>query len=403
MKTWGVGNSVIIWFALIIPPIVGAVLYYNFHRKIHLGELALLVGAPVLLIIISKFLVEALQTQDTEYWGGWTTYSEYYEDWNERVPCVHPEYRTEHYTDSEGRSQTRQVYVGQQHPYDVTYHPEHWDLHTSNGERLSIRKGRFEFLAKRFGNRKFVDLHRTYHTNDGDKYVATWTKTDETFDPVVTKHSYENRVASSDSIFNYPEVEESTKKDYGLYDYPALNGYKQRAILGPGGGQADLRLRYWNAKLGRLKQVKMFVCVYQGQPKQAALEQESYWKGGNKNEFISCVGIDKEQKVKWSYVFSWSESDGLKIRARDYLMGQEKLDLTAYVNWLAPEVRKDFVRKPFADFAYLTVEPPGWAVFLVYLLTLLACGGLGAYVVLNEIDADGNTRYQRWRRGRMLV
>lgn len=397
----------IIWLALIIPAITGAVLYYKFQRKINLWELLALVGIPVLLVIFSKFLVESLQTMDTEYWGGWTTTAEYYEDWNERVSCRHPKYRTETYTttDSKGRTttHTRQVRDGNMHAYDVDYHPEHWDLRTSNGERLSINSSRFGFLAQRFGNRVFVDLHRSYHSNDGDKHVTTWTGTEETFDTVVTKHSYENRVVVSDSIFNYPEVEESTKKDYGLYDYPALNSYKQRAILGPGGGQADLRLRHWNAKLGRLKQVKMFVCVFQNQPKQAALEQESYWKGGNKNEFISCVGIDKEQKVKWSYVFSWSESDGLKIRARDYLMGQEKLDLTAYVDWLAPEVRKDFVRKPFADFAYLTVEPPGWAVFLVYLLTLLACGGLGAFVVLNSIDADGNTRYRRWRRGRMLV
>jgi hypothetical protein len=384
-----------------IPAITGAVLYYKFHKKIHLWELVALVGIPVLLIIGSKSLVESLQTMDTEYWGGWTTKAEYYEDWNERVPCAHPEYRTESYTDSKGRTQTRQVYVGQQHAYDVSYHPEHWDLHTSNGERLSISRDRFEFLCNRFGSRKFVDLGRSYHTNDGDKYVTTWAGTDETFDTVVTKHSYENRVAVSDSVFNYPEVEESTKKDYGLYNYPPLIDYKQRAVLGPGGGQADQRFRYWNAKLGRLKQVKMFVCVYQGQPKQAALEQEALWKGGNKNEFIICVGIDKERKVKWSYVFSWSESDGLKVRARDYLMGQEKLDLTAYVDWLAPEVQKDFVRKRFADFAYLTVEPPGWAVFLVYLLTLLACGGLGAFVVLNEIDADGQRRPRRWRRGRI--
>lgn len=393
----------IIWAAVVIPVLAVGVLYWKFHRKLVWWEVGLLVLIPVALVWVSKLLIETSQTTDTEFWGGWVTKAEYYEDWNERVscrhpiPCSHPTYST----DSNGRRvQTGYAHSndGHYHLYDVDEHPPYWQIHGSNGETIRTSSADFERLAKRFGNRRFVDLNRNYHSNDGDKYVAVWGGADETLEPVTTQHTYENRVQASSSVFNYQEVDPQT---YDLFEYPAVQGYRQKCILGNGGPttvEGTQRLALWNAKLGKLKQVRMFVLIFQGKPMQAAMEQESYWKGGNKNEFIVCIGTDKANKVQWCHVFSWSEAEVLKVEARNFVMEMEDLDLVALADWLGPAVQEKFVRKEFADFSYLTVEPPLWAVLTVFGITLLVTAGLSVWFVLNEVVPGGRVLHYGRRR-----
>ena len=378
----------IIWFALMIPLATAAVLYWRFHHRVSWQEVLLLVGAPTLLVALSKLMIDTVVASDTEFWGGWATKAEYFEDWNERVSCRHPKYRTETYRGSDGKTHTRRVQTGYQHPYDVDYHPPRWGVATSNGDWLSIPSDEFEQLCRQFGNRTFVELHRHFHTDDGDKYEAVWDGRRETIETVTTTHRYENKVAVADSVFAYSEV---NPKDFGLFEYPSVEGHRQTAILGDGGqtlGDGRRAVAFWNATLGRRKQVRLFVLVFKGQPRQAWMDQEAYWKGGNKNEFVTCVGVDGSYSPTWCHVFSWSEVEELKIDARNRVMEQKTLDLAAYADWLGPQVQARFVRKPFADFDYLTVEPPFWAVLLVFLLTLGACGGFGAWVVLNEFPGD---------------
>lgn len=386
----------IVWLALLIPAATAAALYWRFQKRIAPWELALMVAVPAVLVVASKFLVEVGMTADTEYWGGWVMRAEHYEAWNERVSCRHPRMVSETYTttDSKGRTvtRTRMVQRGWLHAYDVDDHDEYWQLRASTNDTERISQAEFNRLVGRFGNRKFVDLHRNYHTVDGDKYVTEWPGDDPTLEAFTAKRSYENRVAVSDSVFNFPEVDPG---DFGLFEYPPVAGGRQRCLLGHADADAARKIDLINARLGAKKQVRCFVLVFPGKPLQAAVDQESYWKGGNKNEFVTCVGTDGAGAVSWAYVFSWSEAEQLKVEARNVLVGQGALDLGAYLDWLRPALDERFVRKPFADFSYLTVSPPGWAVGLVYLLTALACGGLGAFVVLNDTDGDGRSR--RWK------
>lgn len=376
----------IIWAALILPIIAIFVLLYKFHHKMTIWEYLMVFGVPILAIAISKWAIETSQTSDTEFWGGYVLNSEYYEDWNERVSCRHPKYRTK--TDSKGNTTTYQD--GYQHSYDVDYHPPYWEINTTIGT-FGIPSTRYRELTKRFGNETFVDLHRSYHTDDGDKYVTNWMKEPEKLVPVTDSRRYENRVQASQSVFNFKEV---NPKDFDLFEYPKINSdYHQRSILGTGGAthiQAEARLDYVNATLGSSKQTRMFILVFRNQPLQAGIDQESYWKGGNKNEFITCIGVDDAQEVQWVHVFSWSEVEDLKIEARDMITNQKKLDLVAYVNWLEPEMQSRFIRKKFKDFDYLTVEPSMWAIMVTYFITTLICVGLGFWAVHNE--HEGSTK-----------
>lgn len=390
----------IIWGAIAVPILTAIVLLTWFRHKTVWWEFLVPLVVSIVCIAGFKFGAEKVQTSDTEYWGGWATHAEYFEDWNERVTCSHTKYCSETCRHSDGSTYSCSKPCGKQHAYDVDYHPEYWVLHDSNGESQSIGSGQFEVLARKWQSRVFKELHRDYHTNDGDKYVATWDKNKETFVAVTTQHTYENRVQAATSIFNFQEVD---PKVWKLYEYPGIGSYDQVSILGdnaPEAKEADTLLRFWNAKLGRGKQVKMFVLVFgPGSTLETGLAQENYWKGGNKNEFTLAVGIDASRKVTWAHVISWTEVDRLKIDVREYALHQGTLNLVDLVGYIVPEVQKRFERKAFADFSYLTVEPPGWAVALSYILTLLVNIGLSFWIIHNghQDGAPGFVRRSPYR------
>ena len=390
----------IIYFAALIP-ILGAVLLYSvWQHKVALWELGIMVAVPCLLIVGAKGCSEMSQTQDTEYWGGYVTSAAYFEDWNEKVscrhpiPCKHPEYSK----DEKGhryQSGYKHANDGYYHLYDVDYHPEYWEAYTSVRDTKDISQSTFERLSAQFGNRAFVDLHRNYHTKNGNKYVATWNGEAEKLEPVTVARSYENRVQASQSVFNFKEVNPA---DYGLYQYPPINGFTQQCALGPGAtAPVEKKLQYMNATLGAPRQVRLYVLVFQDKPIQAAMEQEAFWKRGNKNEFITCVGVDKDLVVQWCHVFSWTEVEELKIEARNIVMGMKTLDLVAYLDAVRPLVETKWQRKHFKEFSYLTVEPTTTAVVWTYVITLAVTIGIGVWAVMNGLDPDSSfVSGRRW-------
>jgi hypothetical protein len=374
------------WLALLIPFAVAIVLLIFFRHKTVWWEFLIPFGVSLLLIFLLKFTAESAQTMDTEYWGGWVSKAEYYEPWNERVSCRHPKYKT--VRDKDGH--THQVQDGYLHAYDVDYHGPYWQVIDSNGETISIDKNQFPQLCNKFGNKQWVDMHRHYHTIDGDKFETNWNRSDETLEPVVTSHTYENRVQASSSVFNFPKVKKEQIKEFQLFDYPKIrDNYKCDSILGhgdPNQSEANKLLNFYNAKLGASKQVRMIILIFRGQPLDAGFLQEGYWKRGNKNEFVVTIGIDSENTIQWSYVFSWTESEELITKTRNFILDQKKLDLVNIVKWMAPNVESDWVRRHFSTFNYLKVEIPGWAMIMIFVITALVNVGLSVWIIKNPFE-----------------
>lgn len=387
----------IIWFAVLIPLLTVVTLVAGFRKKVALAEYLIVFLAPLLLIAGFKVVADHSQISATEYLGGWVTKAEYYEEWNEKVSCRHPKYKNVTRTRTVGTGKNRhtetyteRVHDGYHHSYDVDDHSPYWQVEDSNGQIFRISAADFGGYCQRFSNKSFADLNRHYHSKDGDKYVTLWDQKPETLESTTVKHTYENRVQASDSIFKFLAVD---PKVYGLFEYPGVNGFKQSCILGNGGAtmtEGEKRLDYFNATLGRIKQVRMFVLVFYDKPMQAAVDQMNYWKGGNKNELVLCVGVNASMEPQWSFPFSWTEVEILKVEARNFVMGQKTLDLVAVANWLGENVKDKWVRKNFADFAYLTVEPPEWAVWTTYIVTLLLCVGLALWATLNRAGSTAS-------------
>jgi hypothetical protein len=372
-----------IWYALAFPVAGAAWLLWAGRWRVVWWEAVLPVALVAAVIFGCKLAGESAQVRDTEYWGGWATRSIYDEPWNERVPCAHIKY-------CRGRDSNGRPYryaCGHLHAYDVSYHPARWFMVDSNGAKLGIGKQRFENLSERWGNRKFIDMKRDYHTRDGDRYLSEWNQETATLEPITTKHTYENRVAASDSIFRFEKIE-NTK---GLFDYPEIRGYYLPALLGKGGENRKAGARamdLMNAELGARKQFRLWVLLFPpGTPRSRGLDQEAYWKGGNKNELVVTVGLDNHGSVAWAYPFSWMKSEDLAVEIRERLESTEgPLDLLAFAEWLRPEVEERFVRRPFAEFSYLSVAPPLWAVVLAYILAIIATIGCCRWAWLNEIS-----------------
>jgi len=186
-------------------------------------------------------------------------------------------------------------------------------------------------------------------------------------------------------VFNYPEVIEDDVEFYGLFEYPRLKGHSSPVILGYNAPEADKRLQYLNGYLGPKKLVRIWVLVFQGKTLQAAKMQEALWKGGNKNEFIYCVGIDKAGLVQWGHVISWTKQAALKIEARNLIAGMGKFDPMKLVSFTETEVSKRFVKRDFTEeFSYLTVEPTGFAIGMSYFIVFLVNLGMAIWIVKNE-------------------
>ncbi len=378
------------WAALAIPMIAGLVLHYKFRKKILWWEVVIPM-LPVLVIVpLVKLAAETSITRDYERHGGWCVKAVYLEDWDEWV----------------SKTCTRKVGKTTQ-SYDCSYrryHPPVWYLIDSNGYQVTITKSQFEWLSQKFGSRQFIDLHRYYYRDDGDEYDAIWPGTDITFQPVTTEHTYENRVQATHGVIDFPEITPKEAKEKGLYEFPTLeNPLCDWPILGTTTGveQADKIIQTYNAKMGKLKEIRIWIILFHEKPLQTAFDQESYWKGGNDNELVVCIGLFENQPA-WCHPFCWSpdgntSNDQLKIEIRDRVQSYgPNLNLAPIAEFITSRATELYQRKDFKEFSYLTVDTPWWATLIVYVLVILSTGGLSWWIMENEASEFDPTPWKRY-------
>ncbi len=312
---------------------------------------------------------EYLQTRDFEYWGGHYVSVSYEEPWDERVPCSHPIYCTRTYTDSQGKTQTESYICGYYHPYDVDYHPPEWYAHDNNKVYRSISKSRFEELAGKWGNKNFVDMHRYYHSIDGDKYVSFFDDKDENLVSVFYTRHYENKIQATDNVIGFRTLSPEEISEYKLFEYPGAKHEDVDFILGGGNESEQRQLKLLNARLGRPNQVVVWILLFRDLPRETAFLQREYWKGGNKNEFVICVGLDSADKIRWAETFSWTDREDFKILVRDTIAREtgNQLILPPLIDFLREEIPRRWTRKEFAEFDYLRIRRPAWVIIVSFL------------------------------------
>jgi len=192
-------------------------------------------------------------------------------------------------------------------------------------------------------------------------------------------------------------VSKSDVKEYGLFEYPKVNGYHQNCILGidqiqwiPGPEKDTLikMVDYLNGEMGPRKQLRTWILFFEDKPELSAFMQEAYWKGGNKNEMVVCIGLSSRTRdLQWVKAFSWTPNRTLLVEIRENIMNTKKFSGKALYEVLRRDL-EGFQRKQFKEFSYITVDPPSWAITVTFLITIIITVAACYWAVVNDLVHD---------------
>lgn len=360
-----------LWVIYLLPLFVSAVLVVIDNPRE--WWLFLLMGALCDAILYGCYrFFRWYRNKSTEYRGSYAISTYYYEAWNElrsrQVPV----------RDQKGNT------VGYRTEYYVVYHPAEWCVHYNTGERESVGSQYYNYLGRLWGTpEQFHDMHRNYHTKDGDAYSYEWDGVEETCDTRTTSHTYENPLKHSNSIFRYKEVTEDEAFDLDLFDYPPIEADDQNVVLGRGvSGKDQKKFRFINAYYGQRHEIRVFVLLFDAAKHKpdVAVRQRAYWHGGAKNEFVVCLGLKDGATVEWCEPFSWMDKPTLAVAVKDYFLQHPSLNLLAFGCWLEDNLSL-WERKEFSDFEYLGLPLSKIQYALLFILSL-GLSYLAYYILL---------------------
>lgn len=378
------------YWALIIPILAAIISLVFFHKKVVWWELAIPFAASLIWIFSFKNTVEYAIEIDTEYRGSLITEARYYEYWETyvRKTCTR--------TYKCGKSTCTTT-------YDCSYcdeHPAYWTVVDNYGKEWKVDQSYYNSLMKRWKDKpKFFDMHRNINNGgwgcgkDGDMYFVQWDGSILTSEPAVSEHDYQNKVQVSHSAFKMAYISKEKAGKLGLYDYPELyDQYKQEAILGIDSlypvKQANWvkhHFQYFNGYYGKKKHVKAFVLLFYGKSISTALDQQAYWDGGNDNEVVICIDLDKKtKKLNWVKAFGWCDNKRVMVDLREDIMELGYFNYQGIINAMGNTIDKNYKPKNFHDFDYLEIEMPTWAMWMLYIITIVITIGVFIWAIRNN-------------------
>lgn len=372
-----------------LPFIISIFLLIFFKKYIVWWEYLALIGISLLFSFLFRAIFIASLESDTEYLGGYMTKITHYDEWDEwihrtctrQVPCGRDSkgntiYRTEHY-DCSYRE----------------YHPERW-CYTDNYNREDYfyNKAEFDRAMAELGYPKsvFRDMHRHYYRIDGDAQDYFYDNSIPHLRPLVWEHSYKNKIQASHSIFKFEDISDSEADSLGLYRYPNVTDYDQDVVLGfKCGKEVHKRYKYINSMYGARKQFRMYVLVFRNQPLEISEKQKSYWQGGNKNEFVICLGYNtKTGRIDWCNPFSWCDKPDLEIATKRYFRENPKMNLANYPMWLESHLNL-WKRKEFKDFEYIENELTKGQAIALFIIVFIVNIVMSLLFIGNEETNEG--------------
>lgn len=371
------------FYLTLILPLIAATYLFVFHRtKVVMWEYCLLFGMSIVSYFITSMLMYRSNVSDTEYWGTVGTEVRHYERWNEYI------HQTCSYTTCTGSGKDQSCTT---HYYDCSYvkdHPEEWKIVNQFGTEYGIDKPTFDYLVKKWSARpQFIEMDRDYHSIDGDAYGFVWDQRTISAQAITTQHSYENKTQTANTLFKFRDMDQKEAKKLGLHEYPEDMLF-QKTILGATIPDSTAsKYDYVNGIYGPSKQVRVYILYFWGKPRDIAFEQKSYWKGGNKNELVICVGVDKTTKrVTWVEPFSWCKVPMVEARIRSYHATNPEFDLDKFQPELTKYIAADWQRRNFKDFDYISIELSKTQVLIIWIVLSCLCIAVSVWVVKNEIE-----------------
>jgi hypothetical protein len=380
-------------------PLFVAAGFWFLSNKVVIVEALIL--AALGFVVAGIFHVTAIygMTDDKETWSGQvyktTKYARWLEEYDKEIYRMERYTETEHYTDSKGKSQTRQV-TRYREVFDhletrTRWHEEHYDCSDSLNRTVPIGKGRHEDIVTKFGQLVPVPGYRSnsgfrernHHMIGGDPNDYNSVNKNNYVYPVTKIKSFENRVKAAPSVFSYSEVPEATKKL--LFEYPEnSNMFNSDRIVG-GSSFNKVLWDQLNSRLGPTKKVNL-IAVNFGKLLDPSLATwlESYWIGGKKNDLVICFGGVANNKPSWVKVFGWTEQELVKRNLETLLLDNGIKDDTILL--IEKEVVANYKIKDWHKFDYLTIPIPSSYFLICFLMELLIIGIWIPIVIKNEVN-----------------
>lgn len=372
----------LIWLSFLLPILSTIIILIFWHQKISWKEIVLKLVVCLIVVICAKSCSTAFITDDVEYWSYRATELWHEDPWDEWIE----ETCTERYpcgTDSKGNT----TYCTR--TYDCSYRKYH-DEEFYFKDQYDIKHyiGKTEYLKylKLWKNESFVDMHRNYYHLDGNAQKSIWKGERHTLKIFVDKHTYENKVKASKNVFNYEKIDTFQQRKFGLLDYPE---YTYSSVLSryswPWKDSLIQDVNYTNAMLGPTKQVKIWYLIFRNSPSIIGRKQEAFWQGGNKNEFVICLSLDKLNKVEWCHVFSWTDNKKPVVEIQHFIAEQTKFNWSKTNLKVEEVIKNEFVRKQFKDFSYLKIEPTKEAIIWSYIIMLFFSVCFSIFIIREDL------------------
>ena len=310
-----------------------------------------------------------LYTSSTEYLGSMVQEINHEEGWTELVEI------RETRTDKNGNSYTLTR-------IDERYHKEKYYLYTTRGSKIDTDYRFFFYVRDLWSVPRHTLSWEGRHIKGGVRFGSRYKRFDldwedlenpEKWVPITEKHSYTNKIKVSNSIFKFEKIGKPQAVEMGLLDYPSIYSNDAPCVLSNDilvSPFVDDLFRKFNARYAPEYQMRLYILLFDADKGVAISEhQRVYWQGGNKNEFVVCIGINPDQEVDWARAFSWSDEQIKEVETAQWLMEHPELDWIEFHDWLRFHLM-DWKRKEFKDFDYISINLPLWQILAVTFLSI---------------------------------
>ena len=310
-----------------------------------------------------------MHTSSTEYLGSMVKDINHEDAWTELVEVKETK------TDNKGNSYTVTR-------IDERYHSEKYYLHTTRGSKIDTNFSFYCRVRDLWGLPANTLRWTGSHIKGGVRYGSFYTIADfkeeerenpNNWVPVTESNSYRNKVQASNSIFKFEKIDKKTASEIGLLDYPAIYSHDAPCVLSNDiliPPALDELFRKFNARYAPEYQMRLYMLLYNADRGISISEQQrSYWQGGNKNEFVICLGMNSKEEVEWARAFSWADDQIKEVETAQWLMQHSNVNWFDFHAWLRWHLI-DWKRKEFKDFDYISITLPLWQLLSIVFLTI---------------------------------
>jgi hypothetical protein len=204
-------------------------------------------------------------------------------------------------------------------------------------------------------------------SGDPHDYVARYGKAPLV--PYTELRSWTNQLKANPGLFKFDTITQEQARKAGLFEWPSNpNPYRSDRLLGATYKLTLPALDALNSRIGPARQANLIIIGFADLPATIADQQRAYWQGGKKNDIVVCFGSD------WVRVFGWAQDSkvfkDIETLLLNYRTAHQTLDDNVLPS-VEQTILRQYRRKEWKDFDYISVPLPTWAIYVQLLVQLV--------------------------------